>query len=156
MNAEATERMVGWLITGTHDDDDKHRIGTGQTLDNAKDTESSFIMVFGRTIFIVDDASLNDIPYDKRVKWRCFSDDGDPAYDGVVHIDWLFAPEDWPDEADDLAYNIDRYVMNDWGATVVAYNGADIKRVRPDLADFVDRQSICQYTPNTSYFEIYA
>lgn len=155
MNAEATERMVGWLVTKVHDSDDDSHIGYGQTLDKADDTHASFEAVIGRTIYLATDMSINDIPYDKRVKWRSFSDDGDPAYDGVVHIDWLFAPDDWPEEHEDLAYNIDRWNMTDWGAVCVAYNGADIKRVRPDLADYVERQDICSYTPNTSYFEIY-
>jgi hypothetical protein len=155
MNTEATASMVGWLITDTHDEDDKRRVGYGQKLQQADQTTDSYNGIFGRTIYVHTDLTLNDIPYDKRVKWRSFSDDGDPAYEGCVHIDWLFAPDDWPEEHQELAYNVDRFCMEDWGAVCVAYNGADIKRCRPDLADFVDRQSICQYTPNTTYFEIY-
>lgn len=153
---QATDnRQVGWLITKEHGEDDSKRVGYGQTLDNADNTTASFNAVVGRTIFVHDNLTLSDIPYDKRVKWRSFSDDGDPAYDGYVHIDWLFAPDDWPEEHEDLAYNVDRFCMEDWGAVCVAYSGADIKRVRPDLADYVDRQSICSYTPGTSYIEIY-
>ena len=133
----ATDKQVGWCITATHDDDDNDRVGYGQCADNAHDTQSSYDAVIGRTIFLQTDLKADSIPFDKRVKWRSFSDDGDPAYEGVVHIDWLYAPVEWPEEDGDLAYNVDRFNMEDWGAVVTLYNAADIRRCRPDLTEYV-------------------
>src|SRR3954454_12205048 len=79
------DKQVGWLITATHDDDDR-RVGFGQCYKRAKETQSSFNAVIGRTIFMSTDMKADDIPFERRVKWRSFSDDGDPAYDGVVDI----------------------------------------------------------------------
>jgi hypothetical protein len=131
------EDHVGWVITGVHDDDDKRRIGYGQKLQQADETIDSFNAVIGRTIYVHTDLTADMIPSDKRVKWRSFSDDGDPAFDGVVHIDWLYAPDDWDDEHHDLAMGIDRFSEADWGAICVLYNAADIRRCRPDLAEHV-------------------
>ena len=135
MNAEET--MVGWLINKVHDSDDQSRIGYGQTLKHADDTAESFAGYFGRQIYMATDLTDDAIPKESRVKWRSFSDDGDPAYDGVVHIDWLYAPDEWEEEHDDLAYQIDTFVMTDWSATVVVYNAADIRRCKPEFSEYV-------------------
>src|SRR4051794_27059350 len=108
---------VGWVITAEHGDEG--RIGYGQRIQQADQTIDSFNGVIGRTIYMHTDLSMNDIPYDRRVKWRSFSDDGDPAYDGYVHIDWLYPSDEFAAalkeegmaEEDDLAYNIDRFNM---------------------------------------------
>lgn len=130
-------KQVGWCITGVHADDDKDRIGYGQGIERADMTRVSFDNVIGRTLYMDTDLKSDDIPFDKRVKWRSFSDDGDPAYDGVVDIEWLYAPAAWPEEHQDLAYNVDRFNMEDWGAVCVFYNAADIRRCRPNLAEYV-------------------
>jgi hypothetical protein len=132
----ASDTMVGWVITKTHDDDGA-RIGYGQTLKHADDTTESFAAVFGRQIYMATELSEDMIPYEHRVKWRSFSDDGDPAYDGVVHIDWLYAPDEWEEEHSDLANQIDTFVMTDWGATVVVYNASDIRRCKPEFSEYV-------------------
>jgi hypothetical protein len=132
---------TGWLITKVHDSDDSGRVGYGQRLQEADATTDSFNGVFGRTIYVHTDLTEDSIPFERRVKWRSFSDDGDPAYDGVVDINWLFAPDDWEEEHSDLAYKIDTFVMNDWGATSVLYNAADIRRCRPEYAEYVARHT---------------
>jgi len=132
-----TDKQAGWVITDVHDDDDKGRIGYGQGAAQAKATESSYNSVIGRTIYVETGMTPDAIPFDRRVKWRSFSDDGEPAYSGVVDINWLYAPDEWHDEDHDLAYNLDRFNMEDWGATSVFYNCADIRRCRPDLAEYV-------------------
>src|SRR5262245_4480850 len=134
-----TEQHIGWVITGTHDDDDNSRIGYGQCMKDAQETEASFEMVFGRTIYVKQHINPDGIPSERRVKWRSFSDDGDPAYDGLVDIEWLFPTEDNPDGDEDPAYNIDRFCETDWGAVCVFYNAADIRRCRPDLAEWIAR-----------------
>lgn len=134
----ATDTMVGWLITGTHDED-KGRIGYGQTLQHAEKTQDSFAAVVGRQIYMATDLTEDAIPYDKRVKWRSFSDDGEPGYDGVVHIDWLYAPDEWEEEHEDLAYNIDQFNTTDIGAVVVLYNANDIRRCRPEFGEYVSK-----------------
>jgi hypothetical protein len=131
-----TDKQAGWVITKSHDGDDD-RIGYGQGLKQAEDTTVSFNAVIGRTLFVSKGLAADMIPSERRVKWRSFSDDGDPAYDGVVDINWLYAPPEWPEEHEDLAYNIDHFCMEDWGATCVFYNAADIRRCRPNLAEYV-------------------
>jgi hypothetical protein len=133
----ATDKQVGWCITGVHSDDDKNRIGYGQSAKQAEQTQASYEAVIGRTIYMETGLKADDIPFERRVKWRSFSDDGDPAYDGVVDINWLYAPDEWDEDDDDLAYNIDRFNETDWGAVCVFYNAADIRRCRPDLAEYV-------------------
>jgi hypothetical protein len=50
----------------------------------------------------------------------------------------IYMSTDIPKDAiEDPAYNIDRFCMEDWGAVIVAYNKADIRRCRPDLAEYV-------------------
>jgi hypothetical protein len=132
-----TEKSIGWVITDTHDDDDKGRIGYGQCVNEAHETNASFEVGIGRTLFVETGLKPDAIPFERRVKWRSFSDDGDPAYMGVVDINWLFAPDGWPEEDQDLAYNLDRFNMEDWGAVCVFYNCADIRRCRPDLAEHI-------------------
>src|SRR3954453_16261851 len=131
-----TDKQAGWVITKSHDGDDD-RIGYGQGLKQAEDTTASFNAVIGRTLFVSKGLTADMIPSERRVKWRSFSDDGDPAYDGVVDINWLYAPDGWDEEDNDLAYNIDQFNMTDWGATCVFYNAADIRRCRPDLTEYV-------------------
>jgi hypothetical protein len=133
------EQHIGWVITAVHDDDDQRRVGYGQGMTQANETAASYANVVGRTIYMSTDIPKDAIPYDHAVKWRSFSDDGDPAYDGVVNIDWLYPLEDAciGSEDEDPAYNIDRFCMEDWGAVIVAYNKADIRRCRPDLAEYV-------------------
>ena len=130
-------KQIGWVISLVHDSDDQSRVGYGQCVNEAHKTQSSFDAVIGRTIFVETGLKPDAIPYERRVKFRSFSDDGDPAYDGVIDINWLFAPDEWPEEDEDLAYNLDRFCMEDWGATCVLYNAADIRRCRPDLAEYV-------------------
>lgn len=125
-------REVGWVITKVHDADDQSRVGYGQVLGEAEQTEASYEAIIGRTIFVSRSLKHSDIPKGKLVRWRSFSDDGDPAFDGVVNVDWLFGEEDH-------AYNIDRFCMEDWGAVMVVYNAGDIRRCKPDLADYVER-----------------
>lgn len=149
---------IGWVITEVHDDSDKNRIGYGQSRELSRMTDQSFENVIGRQLFVADHLAKESIPSNKRVRWRSFSDDGDPAYDGIVNIDWLF-PEG--DDDEDPAYNIDRFCMEDWGAVIVLYNGADIERCMPDKADFVSRSlgyyanGSHSFTPDTTYFAIY-
>lgn len=134
-----TEKHIGWVITNVHDDDDE-RVGYGQGMTEANETAASMAAIVGRQIYVKSDIDKDAISTDKRVKWRSFSDDGDPAYDGIVHIDWLFPTEEIKGfEEDDPAYNIDRFCETDWGAVVVVYNAADIRRCRPDLAEYVAR-----------------
>jgi hypothetical protein len=135
------EQHIGWVITAVHDDDDQRRVGYGQGMTQANETAASYANVVGRTIYMSTDIPKDAIPYDHAVKWRSFSDDGDPAYDGVVDINWLYAPDEWPDEDHDLAYNLDRFNETDWGAVCVFYNAADIRRCRPDLAEHVAKHS---------------
>jgi hypothetical protein len=132
-----TAKTTGWVITKVHDSDDQSRVGYGQCYIQAQETQSSFNAVIGRTIFVSTNLKADDIPSERSVKWRSFSDDGDPAYDGVIDIYWLFAPDEWPEEDEDLAYNLDRFNMEDWGAVCVFYNAADIRRCRPDLTEYV-------------------
>jgi hypothetical protein len=134
MNATKT---IGWVITKVHDSDDQSRVGYGQCTEQAHQTQASFDAVIGRQIYVETGLKPDDIPSNQRVKWRSFSDDGDPAYSGVIDINWLYAPAEWPDEDHDLAYNLDRFNETDWGAVVVLYNAADIRRCRPDLAEHV-------------------
>lgn len=131
------EDHVGWVITHVYDDDDKSRIGYGQKLQQADQTIDSFNAVIGRTVYMHTDLTPDMIPFERRVKWRSFSDDGDPAFAGVVDINWLFAPDDWDEEHHDLAMGIDRFSEADWGAICVMYNAADIRRCRPNLAEWV-------------------
>jgi hypothetical protein len=72
------------------------------------------------------------IPAEKQVRWRSYSDDGDFAYAGVVHVDWLF-------DEDDSAYNIDRFCMEDWGAVIVLYNFNDIQMCLKEAGTAVPR-----------------
>jgi hypothetical protein len=130
-------KSTGWVITKVHDSDDQSRVGYGQSVEQAEATGVSHDNVIGRTIFVSTGMSPDSIPSERRVKWRSFSDDGDPAYDGVIDIWWLFAPDEWPEEDEDLAFNLDRFNTNDWGAVVTLYNAADIRRCRPDLAEYV-------------------
>lgn len=138
-----TEKHIGWVITKEHDttDDEPGRVGYGQGMGEANNTAASYAGIVGRTIFMesgIDPKTA--IPKERAVKWRSFSDDGDPAYDGLVDIDWLFPDEPLDDfTEDDPAYNIDRFCMEDWGATVVVYNAADIRRCRPRLVEYVAR-----------------
>lgn len=126
-------REVGWLITKDHVPmEDMNRVGYGQILAEAEGTEASYEAIAGRTIYVSRKLKVEDIPSDKRVKWRSFSDDGDPTFDGVVNVDWLYGEEDH-------AYNIDRFNMEDAGAVIVLYNAADIKRCRPDKSESVDK-----------------
>lgn len=136
-----TSKTTGWVITNVHDSDDQNRIGYGQCYTQAQETQSSFNVGIGRTLYVSTDLKADDIPSERRVKWRSFSDDGDPAYSGVIDINWLYAPEEWPEEDQDLAYNLDRFNMEDWGATSVLYNAADIRRCRPNMAEYVATHS---------------
>jgi hypothetical protein len=128
---------VGWLITKDHIPLEgpitANRVGYGQMLADAKETEESFERIVGRQIFASPALKVEDIPSNKRVKWRSFSDDGDPCYDGIVNVDWLFGDGD-----EDHAYNIDRFNIEDAGAVIVVYNAADIKRCLPGKSDYVN------------------
>lgn len=142
-----TSRMVGWLITETKDADCRDRIGYGQCIRDAEATEGSYNNVIGRTIFMSEGLSHIDIPADKRVKWRSYSDDGDPAYEGYVHWDWLLGDVEGTEDGEDLAYNIDRFNMEDWGAVHVLYRGNDMIKHAPDdrrqsIQNMVDRNAI--------------
>lgn len=144
---------VGWVITST-EKSSRQRIGYGQGMEDADATQQSFDAVIGRTIYMAFNLKASQIPADKQVRWRAYSDDGDFAYAGVVHWDWLMGISD-PDgaiEDDDLAYNIDRFCMEDWGATIVLYNGDDILRGTPDdrrnlLTEWIERQSAHRFAP---------
>lgn len=126
---------VGWLVTKDHiPSGDINRVGYGQMLAEAESTERSYEGGIGRQIFVSRKLKLDDIPSNKRVLWRSFSDDGDKCYDGVVNVDWLLG-----DGEEDHAYNIDLFNMEDAGAVIVLYNAADIKRCRPDKSEYVDK-----------------
>lgn len=116
--ATETKTQVGWVITSA-EQGSRARIGYGQSIEQAGQTQESFDAIVGRTIYLGTGLKSSDIPADKQVRWRAYSDDGDFAYAGVIDIGWLF-------HEDDLGYNLDRFCMEDWGATVVLYNGNDI------------------------------
>jgi hypothetical protein len=126
-----TTENIGWLITST-ENSSRNRIGYGQGAANAEDTQQSFDAVFGCTIYMATGLKRDAIPADKQVRWRSYSDDGDFAYAGIVHIDWLF-------DDDDSAYNIDRFCMEDWGAVIVLYNFSDIRSVLTEHGQAVPR-----------------
>lgn len=127
---------TGWVVTKDHSyeadennlpPDCGNRAGFGMGLNDAKETIESHNNVVGRTIFISNGMDPDSIPSNKRVKWRSFSDDGDPTYDGIIHFDWLLG-EIEGDDGEDLGYELDRWNMEDAGAVVVLYNVADIIR----------------------------
>lgn len=135
---EATQQ-VGWVITNT-DPGSEDRIGYGQCTAETKATIESHDAVVGRTIYMRRGLSHTAIPEDKRVRWRSYSDDGDPAYEGYIHFDWLFNPENVGfEDGEDPGYELDRFCMEDWGAVIVLYNGNDIKRCDPEKREFVER-----------------
>jgi hypothetical protein len=116
--SDLQRREVGWLIT--QDNGDGDRVGWGQLRVHADETEASFDRVIARTIFMDKSLTEHMIPEEERVRWRSFDDDGDgPYYDGIVRVSWLFDEES-------LAYNIDRFNMEDVGATRVVYSVKDI------------------------------
>lgn len=131
---------VVWVITKDHIPmEGVNRVGYGQMLAEAEDTVASYEQVVGRTIFMSKTLTVDDIPSNKRVKWRSFSDDGDKCYDGVVTVDALFPEDDTPFALADYAYNIDTWNMEDAGAVIVLYNANDIKRCLPGKAEYVDK-----------------
>jgi hypothetical protein len=115
------QREVGWLITKEHAEleDIESRVGWGQLRVHAGETDSSYGQALGRTVFMDKSLTEHMISEDKQVRWRSFEDDGIPAFDGLVNVDWLF-------DDDDLAYNIDRFNEADVGATHVWYSVNDI------------------------------
>jgi len=130
------EDHIGWLITSSSDGD-TDRVGYGQCIKLAEQTAASFAVGIFRQIYLETDLKPEAIPYERRVQWRSFSDDGEPGYNGVVDINWLYAPNEWAEEHHDMAYQVDQFCMNDIGAVSVLYNAADIRRCRPDLAEHV-------------------
>jgi hypothetical protein len=120
-------REVGWVITadGAEIAGEPGRTGWGQLRVHAAETESSFERIVGRTIFMDTSLTEHMIPEEARVRWRSFSDEGDPSYMGFVNVTWLF---DNTPAWNDLAYNIDRFCMEDVGATRVLYSADDIIR----------------------------
>ena len=117
---DVEQRTVGWIITKEHAELEgmPSRVGWGQLRAHANETDDSFDRVVGRTIFMDKSLTEHMMPQDVQIRWRSFEDDGFPAYDGIVNVDWLF------DE--DLANNIDRFNETDVGATYVWYSVDDI------------------------------
>jgi hypothetical protein len=113
------QREVGWIITKEHNELEgiPSRVGWGQLRVHAEETDDSFDQVIGRTIFMDKSLTEHMMPEEVRVRWRSFEDDGYPAFDGIVNINWLF---------DDMAYNIDRFNETDVGAVWVWYSVDDI------------------------------
>src|SRR3954463_8298130 len=120
------QREVGWVITKEHSElgyPTTSRVGWGQLRVHAKETEASFGNVIGRTVFMDTSLTEHMIPDDERVRWVSSSDDGDLTYEGIVKVGWLFAETtDWSD----LAFNVDRFCMEDAGDTRVWYSVDDI------------------------------
>lgn len=129
--------MTGWIIT--KDYEDNGRVGFGMTTSDAATTLDSFNNVVGRTITVSAGLERSSIPTDKSIKWRSFTDDGDPCYDGIIHFDWLLGEVEGFDDDDDLGYELDRFVMTDVGAVVVVYNVADIVRCDSTKKEWVER-----------------
>ena len=125
---ETATKDTGWVVTRDHDPGPNERLGFGMALREAAATIESHNNVVGRTIFIDTNLDPDDIPANKRVKWRSFTDDGDPIYNGVIHFDWLFGEIEGVDSDEDLGYELDRWNIEDAGAVVVVYNVADIIR----------------------------
>lgn len=134
-----TTKDIGWVVTKVHDNDDSDRIGFGMAVSDVKGTIESHQNVVGRTIFISSGLSPDNIPSNKRVKWRSFSDDGDPTYDGIIHFDWLLGEVEGIDPDDDLGFELDRWNMEDAGAVVVVYNVADIIRCDESKQPWTER-----------------
>src|SRR4051794_308525 len=101
---DMTQREVGWIIVKEHAELEgiPSRVGWGQLRVHAQETDASFDQVVGRTIYMDKSLTEHMMPDDAKVRWRSFEDDGFPAFDGVVNVDWLFSEED-------DAYNIDRF-----------------------------------------------
>jgi hypothetical protein len=133
-----TTKDTGWVVTKDHDPEFCDRKGFGMGLNDVKNTIESHQNVVGRTIFISNGMNADDIPSDKRVKWRSFSDDGDPTYDGIIHFDWLLGEVEGTDPDDDLGFELDRWNIEDAGATVVVYNVADIIRCDESKRNWVE------------------
>lgn len=128
-----TEHTCGWVITTDriNADDDFNRVGYGQGAKEAKETVASFERVIGRTIFMRDDLTVNQIPIEQRVRFKAFDDDMELYYEGVVDLDWLMGTGRFEEIAreefcGDLGYEIDRFCMEDAGAVHVYYSGKDI------------------------------
>lgn len=121
---DQTQREVGWLITKEINELEgiPSRVGWGQLHVHASETEYSYSHIVGRTLFMDTSLTGHMIPDDEQIRWISASDDGDLSYEGVVRISWLFESDD----DDDLAYNIDRFCMEETGDTHVWYSVDDI------------------------------
>lgn len=153
--------IVGWVITNYHVGGDYRRIGYGQILGNAIDTRISYNAIVGRTIYVKTDLKNTDIPYDQRVRWRSYDDDGEACYEGYVRYDWLMGDVNKNDEEEELAYNIDLFNMEDVGAVTVLYNGDDMTRCAPEqdkekIEAFVERSPRMAMLRNTNWIPIYS
>jgi len=116
------QREVGWLVTAEDSEvESGSRVGWGQLRIHAGETEQSYERGIGRTIFMDKSLTEHMIPEGERVRWIAHydDDDGEFAYRGIVRVTWLF-------DEDDLAYNIDRFCIEDVGATCVYYSVEDI------------------------------
>jgi hypothetical protein len=153
----------GWTITKDYCATDRHnRVGYGQTISDTNDTIRSFDRVVGRTLFVHDSITPEQI--EQPVRWRAFGDsiEGEETYDGVVRWDWLMGISD-PEgstDTDDLAYNIDRFCMEDAGATHVFYSVLDIATHCPPERGKLIIEWLARHEPVTlddgmAYIEIY-
>jgi len=122
------QREVGWLITKDPSEDNyaSNRQGWGQLRVHADETEASYERIIARTIFMDKSLTEHMIPEEARVCWRAFSDDMDPGYEGIVNVAWLMVMPGEEATGDDLAYNIDRFCMEDRGDIYVLYSREDI------------------------------
>lgn len=151
------QNEVGWLITKEHVELEgiPSRVGWGQLRVHSEETDASFDRVIGRTIFMDKSITEHMMPEEVRVRWRSFEDDGFPAYDGIVNVNWIFGEED-------NAYNIDRFNESDVGAVHVYYSADDImgrgqRLKKPEWVRFAENHVGAKEFPgyHGSWIEIY-
>lgn len=120
-----------WAIDRDYLDGD--RIGYGQILTDAKNTQESFDAVIGRTVFLTTGLSVSDIKPERRVRFKLLDDDGEVYYGGACDVRALEITDDgWED---DLAYNIERWGEADSGAIHCLFKRSDIAKHAPAFAE---------------------
>lgn len=115
-----TDTVVGWVITHDHITDEygrqtgatPSRVGYGMTVDDSQSTTESFNMVVGRTVYLSVGLTADKVT--DPVRFRCYDDDGELYYEGVMRRDWLEGDED-------RAFSPLTFATEDAGATELRY-----------------------------------
>jgi hypothetical protein len=117
-----SDKFYGWVIDRDYLPMEglPSRVGYGMKPEQGALTNTSFDHVIGATVYV--DTALKASDVIDPVRFRALDDDGEVYYGGAVSRQLV----EESDEAEFSAYDIDRFVMADAGATQTQFRAKDL------------------------------